>query len=59
MASCMHCYALLTGTVWKCEVAYYTDWKKALPANFFHLPQQEFGKKAVTKRAFHAGKMIF
>ena len=52
MALCMHYHALLIGTVWKCEVAYYTDWKKALP-------QRELGKKAVTKCAFHAGKMIF
>ena len=66
MASCMHYYILLPGTYCYLEqsgnakwLISYTDWRKALPANFFHLPQQELGKKAVTKHAFHVGKMIF
>ena len=57
----VHYYELVPGMVQKCEVAYSTDCRKAfkLPANFFHFLQREFGKKAVTKCAFHAGKMVF
>ena len=52
----MHYYEVVPGTVRICKVAYSTDWRNALPANFFHFPQRKFGKKAVTKFAFHAGK---
>ena len=53
-------HALLRTVNWNSlkYVAYYTDLKR-YTANFFYLPQRELSKKAVTKRAIHAGKMIF